>query len=30
MKPTIFVPSTEFERRNVAALAEYLGEIYYC
>lgn len=30
MKHDIFVPHTELERRNVIALAEYLGDIYYC
>lgn len=30
MRPDIFVPRTEQERINVAALAEYLRDIYYC
>lgn len=30
MTNDIFVPQTEFERKNVAALAEYLRGIYYC
>jgi hypothetical protein len=30
MSNEIFVPQTELERKNVMALAEYLGDIYYC
>lgn len=30
MDSEIFVPRTELERRNCAALAEYLNSIYYC
>ncbi len=30
MTNDIFVPHTELERQNVAALAEYLRGIYYC
>jgi hypothetical protein len=30
MTNDIFVPHTEIERKNVAALAEYLRGIYYC
>ncbi len=30
MEHEIFVPRTEQERKNVAALAEYLSDMYYC
>lgn len=30
MTRDIFVPLTELERKNVAALAEYLRGMYYC
>lgn len=30
MTRDIFVPHTELERTNVAALAEYLRGMYYC
>ncbi|KPQ28701.1 MAG: hypothetical protein HLUCCX14_09365 [Marinobacter excellens HL-55] len=30
MEREIFVPHSEAERKNVIALAEYLGSIYYC
>ncbi len=30
MEHKIFVPSTERERENVAALAEYLRDMYCC
>lgn len=30
MTHEIFVPHTELERKNVAALAEYLRGMYYC
>ncbi len=30
MEQEIFVPHNELERRNIAALAEYLNSIYYC
>lgn len=30
MEREIFVPHTELERRNCAALAEYLNSMYYC
>lgn len=30
MEREIFVPHSEAERKNVVALAEYLGSIYYC
>lgn len=30
MELEIFVPHTEQERYNIAALAEYLNSMYYC
>lgn len=30
MTQAVFVPHTERERKNVAALAEYLHGMYYC
>lgn len=30
MEQEIFVPHTEFERRNCEALKDYLNSIYYC
>lgn len=30
MELEIFVPHNEQERSNIAALAEYLNNIYYC
>lgn len=30
MELEIFVPRSELERSNIAALAEYLNSMYYC